>query len=271
MGRAYGPHMHACTHTHSHRLRAPLHSAPSPQSDPSCPRLAIVRPSICTPLSAHLSLHHRTAAPPFRACRTRLTLSRPLLANPDPNPNPNPNPNPDPNPSPNPSPNPNQAKAGWLAGHDPDEESSLDLLPPEWRWQSGGAQHGAGTGAVRAAPLQRPPATHSDCQLTANSSPSPLRPMRPAPSNPGGPAPLQRLAPHYHPPNPRARHTKRTRPKRSVPLLPPSGASALLQQPLAAARRPAPGARLRPLHQEALPTRGGDARLGVPPLPLRGA
>ena len=160
MGRAYGPHMHACTHTHSHRLRAPLHSAPSPQSDPSCPRLAIVRPSICTPLSAHLSLHHRTAAPPFRACRTRLTLSRPLLANPDPNPNPNPNPDPDP------SPNPNQAKAGWLAGHDPDEESSLDLLPPEWRWQSGGAQHGAGTGAVRAAPLQRPHATHSDYQLT---------------------------------------------------------------------------------------------------------
>jgi len=42
-----------------------------------------------------------------------------------------------------------QAKAGWLAGNDPDEESSLDLLPPEWRWQSGGAQHGAGKGAER--------------------------------------------------------------------------------------------------------------------------
>ena len=266
MGRTWAVHMgHTCTRA---RTRIPT------GCEPHCTLLphhrathrALAWPS-CAPLSAHLSLHHRTAAPPFRACRTRLTLSRPLLANPDPNPNPNPNPNPDPNPSPN----PNQAKAGWLAGHDPDEESSLDLLPPEWRWQSGGAQHGAGTGAVRAAPLQRPPATHSDCQLTANSSPSPLRPMRPAPSNPGGPAPLQRLAPHYHPPNPRARHTKRTRPKRSVPLLPPSGASALLQQPLAAARRPAPGARLRPLHQEALPTRGGDARLGVPPLPLRGA
>ena len=53
-----------------------------------------------------------------------------------------------------------QAKAAHkaailLAGNNPDEEPSLDLLPPEWRWQHGGAQHGAGTGAVRVAPLPR--------------------------------------------------------------------------------------------------------------------
>ena len=36
-----------------------------------------------------------------------------------------------------------------LAGNNPDEEPSLDILPPEWRWQQGGAQHGAGKGAER--------------------------------------------------------------------------------------------------------------------------
>ena len=165
----HGPYMHAA--------RARMHAARMHAFSPAGSSTAL-----SAPLSAPLSLHHRTTAPPFRACRTRPTLS----------------------------PSCSQAEASWLAGSDPDEDASLDLLPPEWRWQSGGAQHGAGSGAVRAALLQRLPVTHSGCQLTP---PSPLRPMRPAPSHLGRAASLQRLPPpHYHPTHPRARHTKRTRP-----------------------------------------------------------
>ena len=213
----HGPYMHAA--------RARMHAARMHAFSPAGSSTAL-----SAPLSAPLSLHHRTTAPPFRACRTRPTLS----------------------------PSCSQAEASWLAGSDPDEDASLDLLPPEWRWQSGGAQHGAGSGAVRAALLQRLPVTHSGCQLTP---PSPLRPMRPAPSHLGRAASLQRLPPPITTPPTPVHGTPNAHAQTDRPALPPPGAPALLQQPLAAARRPAPRAWLRALHQEALSARGGDARL----------
>ena len=49
-----------------------------------------------------------------------------------------------------------------LAGNNPDEEPSLDILPPEWRWQEGGAQHGAGKGAERQHYFNRLSRLHTD-------------------------------------------------------------------------------------------------------------
>ena len=150
----HGPCIWA-THARVHAHAFPPAASPTALCSLTTERPVVPSPGHRAHLSLHLSLslsappHRRTALPsPPHSARSLA----PLLTNP--------------NPNPGPDPNPNQAKAGWLAGHDPDEESSLDLLPPEWRWQSGGAQHGAGTGAVRAAPLQRPHATHSDYQLT---------------------------------------------------------------------------------------------------------
>ena len=90
-----------------------------------------------------------------------------------------------------------QAKKGWPAGDDPDEVTDLNLLPHEWRWQAGGAQFGAGKGAVRAAPLQRPPATHYS--LSASSPHLAGPPLRSAPSHLGEFASLQCLAPTQPP------------------------------------------------------------------------
>ena len=193
----HGPCIWA-THARVHAHAFPPAASPTALCSLTTERPVVPSPGHRVHLSLHLSLslsappHRRTALPsPPHSARSLA----PLLTNP--------------NPNPGPDPNPNQAKAGWLAGHDPDEESSLDLLPPEWRWQSGGAQHGAGTGAVRAAPLQRPPVTHSDCQLASPSlaAPSQATSIATARRARTTATPCPSLPPTHF----RARHTKRAR------------------------------------------------------------